>query len=155
MPKKLFAAVVVAAALSATGCAQWSVTTTPGSATTSDAAEVCTSTTYFEHAPDSGAPSRVDAVNGMIQAMHEHPDGPELEYASRTDVLLLLETSVDNLDAAAKAAGEAAQENGYLAVTVETPEGEYLGDVNISEINGSFYIDSFAVAHKDGKTCPS
>ncbi|QKJ20759.1 hypothetical protein [Microbacterium hominis] len=154
MRKKLLAAVVVFAALSVTGCAQGRVAAATQTAESPDAGEVCASTTYFEHAPDSGARSRVDAVNGMIAALREHPEAPELEYASRADILLLLETSVDNLIAAERAAGEAAQANGYLEVPVETRDGEHLGQVNISEVNGGFVIDAIEVAHRDGISCP-
>jgi len=154
MRRKLVAAVVVFAALNVTGCAQGRVAATTQTEEPSDAGEVCASTTYFEHAPDSGARSRVDAVNEMIAALRENPEATELEYASRADILLLLETGVDNLTAAEKAAGEAPRANGYLEVPVETPDGEHLGQVNISESNDGFVIDAIEVAHRNGIPCP-
>lgn len=154
MRKKLLAAVVLFAALSVAGCAQGNGQAVTQMAEAPGAGEICASTTFFEHAPDSGAPSRVSAVTEMITAMREHPEGLELEYASRADILLLLETSIDNLTAAERSAGEAAQTNGYLEVTVETTDGDHLGQVNIAEISGGFVIDAIEVVHKDGAACP-
>lgn len=155
MPKKLLAGVTLLVALAVTGCAQGRALAVPEPTAPSTDEQTCESTTIFEWGPESGSGSRVEAIQEMISALRAHPDAPELEYASREDVLLVLETAVSSLGGAEKLAGEASSANGYLEVPVVASDGEHLGQVNIADHAGRFVIDAIAVSHIAGKSCVS